>query len=257
MAEIDNGSSGARFARPHRIRFSECDPAGIVFYPQYFVLFNDLLEAWVDSLLPGGFAGYVGTSRFGLPTVRLEADFKAISRMGDDVELSLQVERLGNASMTLRLACHGADGDLRMQALQTVVATSLETHAAVPVPAQNSWSTLGVIADEVAWRDCDDWLAALVERLDQNHSLLTELLAERLPRARMRPLEATYLAWLDLRAYAADTCAVALRHGVRLAPGGDYQPGLPGHVRLNLATSGERVREILHRLVTGLARSDT
>lgn len=46
------------FSRPHRIRFSECDPAGIVFYPQYFVLFNDLLEAWVDQLLPGtGFAG--------------------------------------------------------------------------------------------------------------------------------------------------------------------------------------------------------
>ena len=93
---------GARFVRPHRIRFSECDPAGIVFYPQYFVLFNDLLEAWMDSLLPGGFAGYIGESRFGIPTVRLEADFKAISRMGDDVELSLQVERLGNASMTLR-----------------------------------------------------------------------------------------------------------------------------------------------------------
>lgn len=36
--------SPMKFSRPHRIRFSECDPAGIVFYPQYFVLFNDLLE---------------------------------------------------------------------------------------------------------------------------------------------------------------------------------------------------------------------
>jgi 4-hydroxybenzoyl-CoA thioesterase len=50
----------ARFARPHRIHFSECDPAGIVFYPQYFVLFNDLVEAWVDSLIPGGYAGFIG-----------------------------------------------------------------------------------------------------------------------------------------------------------------------------------------------------
>lgn len=123
------------FVRPHRIRFSECDPAGIVFYPQYFVLFNDLMEAWIDELLPHGFAGLIGTSRFGLPTVRLEADFKAISRMGDDVTLSLEVQRLGNKSMTLRLACHGRDGELRMQALQTVVTTSLATHAAVPIPA--------------------------------------------------------------------------------------------------------------------------
>ena len=54
----------------------------------------------------------------------------------------------------------------------------------------------------------------------------------------MRPLEATYLAWLDLRAYGVDDpAAPALAHGVRWRPGGDYQPGLPGHVRLNIATS--------------------
>ena len=123
-----------RFVRPHRIRFSECDPAGIVFYPQYFVLFNDLLEAWIDRLLPTGFSGWILERRFGLPTVRLEADFKAVSRMGDDVELSLEVERLGGRSITLRLACCGADGGVRMQVLQTVVTTSLASHAAIPVP---------------------------------------------------------------------------------------------------------------------------
>lgn len=123
-----------RFVRPHRIRFSECDPAGIVFYPQYFVLFNDLVESWIDGLLQGGYASLIAESRHGLPTVRLEVDFKAISRMGDDVELSLEVQRLGNSSMTLRLACHGADGSLRMQALQTIVTTSLVTHGAIPIP---------------------------------------------------------------------------------------------------------------------------
>lgn len=130
--------SSTDFTRPHRIHFSECDPAGIVFYPQYFVLFNDLMEAWVDSLLPGkgeGFAGLIAVRRVGLPTVRLEVDFKAVSRMGDDVTLRLQVQRVGGASITLRLACEGADGTLRMQALQTVVCTSLHTHKAIEVPA--------------------------------------------------------------------------------------------------------------------------
>lgn len=124
-----------QFSRPHRIRFSECDPAGIVFYPQYFVMFNDLLEAWVDQLLPEvGFAGYIGTLRQGMPTVRLEADFRAISRMGDAVTLSLALERLGEKSLTLALACTGADGDLRMQVRQVLVTTSLVTHQAIPVP---------------------------------------------------------------------------------------------------------------------------
>lgn len=125
-----------RFQAEHRIRFSECDPAGIVFYPQYFVLFNDLLEAWIDTLVPGGFAGFVGQKRYGLPTVHLEADFRAISRMGDDVTLSLEVARLGNKSLNLALACTGRDGQLRMSVKQTVVTTSLQTHAAIPIPEE-------------------------------------------------------------------------------------------------------------------------
>jgi len=129
------------FRRPHKIHFSECDPAGIVFYPQYFVLFNDLIESWVDALLPGaGYHGVIGGRRLGMPTVRLEVDFKAISRMGDQVWLELQVVRLGARSLTLAWRCTGADGtdgtdgDLRMAATQTIVMTSLETHGSVPIP---------------------------------------------------------------------------------------------------------------------------
>lgn len=128
----------APFVIRHRIRFSECDPAGIVFYPQYFVLFNDLMEQWVDALLPGGFHGWILERRLGLPTVRLEAEFVAVSRMGDDVELSLRPRRVGGKSLQLELACHGVTPDgaleLRMEVLQTVVTTSLTTHAAIPIP---------------------------------------------------------------------------------------------------------------------------
>jgi cystathionine beta-lyase len=120
---------------------------------------------------------------------------------------------------------------------------------AAPIPAQNTWSSLGVVAGAVAWRDCDDWHAALVERLDSQRALLGELLTEHLPKARMRPLEATYLAWLDLRSYGvADPAARGLEHGVRVAPGQDYQPGLDGHVRLNIATSPERLSHMVKRL---------
>jgi 4-hydroxybenzoyl-CoA thioesterase len=123
-----------RFEANHRIRFSECDPAGIVFYPQYFVLFNDLLEAWIDTLVPERFAGIIGRQRWGLPTVHLEADFNAISRMGDDVVLSIELERIGNKSLTLALSCIGLDGVVRMTVKQTVVTTSLDTHVAISVP---------------------------------------------------------------------------------------------------------------------------
>lgn len=102
------------FTRPHKIHFSECDPASIVFYPQYFVLFNDLTERWVDSLLPEGYHGLISGRRIGMPTVRLGVSFTAISCFGDDVDLELVVEHLGNRSLNLELRCVGHDGVLRM-----------------------------------------------------------------------------------------------------------------------------------------------
>jgi cystathionine beta-lyase len=119
-----------------------------------------------------------------------------------------------------------------------------------PMARNDSWSPLGVVAAVAAYTDGDPWLASLVERLAQLRTLLGTLLAEHLPLVRMRPLEATYLVWLDVRAYGHDDpAAVALERGrVKLGPGHEYAPGLPGHVRLNIATSPERLTEIIRRL---------
>ncbi len=137
-----------------------------------------------------------------------------------------------------------ADEDTRKRLLET------------PMARNDSWSTLGVVGAVAAYRDGDPWLAAVVERLDEQRSLLGDLLAEHLPEARIRPPAATYLAWLDLRAYGhPDPAAVGLEKGrVRLSPGHAYQPGLDGHARLNLATSPERLTEIIRRLAGALTR---
>lgn len=122
------------FIRKHKIHFSECDPAGIVFFPQYFVLFNDLIETWIDELLPEGYHGLIGARRVGLPTVHLEVDFKAVSKMGEDVWLSLEVERVGHKSLTLAWKCVGMDSVVRMAAQQTMVTTELDTHRSIAIP---------------------------------------------------------------------------------------------------------------------------
>ncbi|HWJ83134.1 MAG TPA: aminotransferase class I/II-fold pyridoxal phosphate-dependent enzyme [Nocardioides sp.] len=124
-----------------------------------------------------------------------------------------------------------------------------------PMARNDSWSTLGEVAAVAAYTDGDAWLAALRTRLSDQRDLLVALLAEHLPDARMRPLEATYLAWIDLRAYGHDDpAAVALERGrVKVSAGHDFHPGLTGHVRLNIATSPDRLREIVRRLAVGVA----
>lgn len=117
-----------------RVPFSVCDPAGIVFFVQYLVLFQNLTDAWITEELGISYAELLGPRQVGLPTVRLESDFRAISRMGDDVTLAIAVERLGEKSFTLRFEVRGADGALRVATRQVIVCTSLATHVSMPLP---------------------------------------------------------------------------------------------------------------------------
>ena len=119
-----------------------------------------------------------------------------------------------------------------------------------PMSRNDSHSPVGVVAARAAYDHGDGWLASLVERLDEQRSLLADLLAAHLPEVRMRPLEATYLAWLDASAYGHDDPAtVALQRGrVMVSAGDTYAPGSTGHVRLNIATSPDRLVEIVQRL---------
>ncbi len=122
-----------RFERPLRIRFAHCDPAGIVFFPQYMVMFNGLLEDWFTDALGIPYGPLVQQRRIGTPTVSLQCDFTAISRMGDEVTLGLTVLRIGGASFRLELGCRcGTEERARMT--QVLVITDLDTHRPIAIP---------------------------------------------------------------------------------------------------------------------------
>lgn len=128
-------SVGKRFVTQVPIRFAHCDPAGIIFFPQYLVLFNGLVEDWFNQALQVSYADMVQKDKIGLPIAHLECDFKAITRMGEVVSLGLSVARLGTRSLTLQLACTGPDGLLRVSAQKVLVFTSLQTHQSIHIPA--------------------------------------------------------------------------------------------------------------------------
>lgn len=124
-----------RFVVQVPIRFAHCDPAGIIFFPQYLVLFNGLVEDWFNQALGLSYADMLQVDKVGLPIVHLECDFRAITRMGEQVNLGLSVTQLGNRSLTLAVDCTGPDGQLRVAAQKVLVFTSLQTHQAISAPA--------------------------------------------------------------------------------------------------------------------------
>ena len=126
-------SAATWFESEKQIRFHHCDPAGIVFYPQYFVLFHELLEDWFDRGIGVHYASFVSKERRGLPTAHIECDFKIPSKIGDIVQMRLSVLRLGRSSITIDVSVRAGD-EIRLTAKQVLVLISLEDGRVLPIP---------------------------------------------------------------------------------------------------------------------------
>jgi cystathionine beta-lyase len=116
-------------------------------------------------------------------------------------------------------------------------------------------NALGMAANEAALTRCDDWQAALRNYLRGNARAVERTVAD-LPGLDMRPVEATYLAWIDARDFAADHgIANPAQHfegqGLGLSDGADF--GAAGFVRLNFGTRRALLDEALARLARAVA----
>ena len=123
----------AAFTRSVPIRFSHCDPAGIVYFPHYFNMFNGLIEDWYTEELGYNYAEIIMGSQFGFPFVHIDCDFKVPSRMGDVIDLTLLVERVGRSSLAIAIVCH-RDGVERLRARMVTAMMSITTRKPEPLP---------------------------------------------------------------------------------------------------------------------------
>jgi 4-hydroxybenzoyl-CoA thioesterase len=125
--------AGIVFEREQTVRFGHCDPAGIVFYPRYFEMLNELVEDWFAQALGLPFAELIGERQLGMPTAQLDTRFLRVSRHGDRLLQRIRLQRLGRSSMTLQVSFDGDDGP-RVSFTHVLVCTSLRTHRPEPFP---------------------------------------------------------------------------------------------------------------------------
>ena len=112
-------------------------------------------------------------------------------------------------------------------------------------------SPLGFVTTEAAYRDGEAWRQSLCEYLRGNRDLIVSHLAAYAPEVRMPHLEATYLAWLDVRALGLVHPAAHFEaHGLGLSNGADF--GAPGFVRLNFGCPRAVLAEGLRRFSLGV-----
>ena len=92
---------GQPFQVEYPIRFSHCDPAGIVYFPRFFDLLHHAMEDWFTHGLGERFSALVMEKGLGTPTVATHCEFVSPARFGDVLRIELSILRLGNASVEL------------------------------------------------------------------------------------------------------------------------------------------------------------
>jgi acyl-CoA thioester hydrolase len=101
-----------------RVRWSECDLQGVVFYPNYLAYFDHLLtELWREAV-----GSYARIQELGIDLVVAEAGirYRVSARFDEEIELKATISRLGTTSMTMDLSAERvgdgallAEGELR------------------------------------------------------------------------------------------------------------------------------------------------
>ena len=121
------------FVSRQKVRFAHCDTAGIVFYPRYFELLNAAVEDYFADVVGVDFAAMHVDRGLGVPTVSLEAEFTTPSRLGDELDFTLNFEKVGGSSATVRVHVSCA-GELRFAARIVLVCVQLASGKSLQWP---------------------------------------------------------------------------------------------------------------------------
>lgn len=113
-------------------------------------------------------------------------------------------------------------------------------------------NSLGIAAVIAAYNECDPWLKSLMEQIAKSHKTVTDFCTTFLPGATVAKADATYFAWIDMRALRIppqqltylleQETHIVVENGLGLGKGG------AGFIRMNLAISPEQLSEGLDRL---------
>jgi 4-hydroxybenzoyl-CoA thioesterase len=135
------GGAVLTYKRTTRIEWGDCDPAGIVFYPRYFALFDSCTTALFSQAL--GMTKYQFTRHYkfaGYPMVDTRARFLKPTKFGDDVVIETKVTEFRRSSFDVQHRVT-LEGELAVECFDTRVWVERDADdpakiRAVPIPQE-------------------------------------------------------------------------------------------------------------------------
>ena len=102
-----------------------------------------------------------------------------------------------------------------------------------------------------AYDNGEAWRIELLKYLQGNHRFILDFVTRKMPEIKFRPMESTYLAWLDVSQTGIQNPVQFFeKNGVGLSDGIPF--GAKAHVRLNFGCPRRRLEQGLERIATAL-----
>lgn len=125
------------YTNTYAIRFADVDHARILYFPNFLHYFHCAFEDFFEHACGFHYNRVLNEHRIGFPSVRVEVDFKAPLRFGDHVAITIETERIGNKSITLRYIGHRTETDqVCVEGTITSACMSMDTYRAIEIPPQ-------------------------------------------------------------------------------------------------------------------------
>ena len=121
------------FSRERLIRFSHCDPAGIVYFVNFFDMVGGVVEDWFREAIGLPFQEMHLERRIGFPIVNTGCEFFRPAHLGDTLRLELAIAKLGRSSIEFVIDGSVASEE-KFRARHKVAMVSLESFRALPIP---------------------------------------------------------------------------------------------------------------------------
>jgi 4-hydroxybenzoyl-CoA thioesterase len=119
----------------HRVRFCDCDTAGIAYYPRLLAHVDSAVEDWMEETVGIDRAGLLIGAKLGLPTADMQIGFSRPCRLGETIDIGITPTRIGRSSIALAIMAT-VDGDPRFSGTLIQVLTKLETGSSREWPAE-------------------------------------------------------------------------------------------------------------------------
>jgi len=125
----------APFVHRRKIRFSHCDPTGILYFTHVFDFVNAAVEDWFDTGLGMPFHEFHMHHRLGNPVVSTDCSFLHACRFGEEIVLELSPTRIGHSSMEISIAVK-VGGEERMRVRHKTAMISMDSFRAIEIPPE-------------------------------------------------------------------------------------------------------------------------